>query len=258
MAGAYWRGDERNKMLTRIYGTAFLSKQDLERHLEMLEQARARDHRRLGPQLGLFLLRDEAPGMPFYLPNGTVVVNEIQRVLREHIARGGYGEIKHSAGAGRRAVEALRALRQLPREHVLHARPATRTRREFALKPMNCPGACLVYSSGRHSYRELPLRLAEFGLCTRNEREGVLHGLLRVRAFTQDDGHVFCTEEQIVPEARAITEAIDELYSLFGFEDVRVELSTRPEKSIGTDEQWDARGARARARRSKRWAASTR
>ena len=119
--------------------------------------------------------------------------------------------------------------------------------REFALKPMNCPGACLVYASGRHSYRELPLRLAEFGLCTRNEREGVLHGLLRVRAFTQDDGHVFCTEEQIVPEARAITEAIDELYALFGFDDVRVELSTRPEKSIGTDEQWDDGRARARA-----------
>ena len=126
------------------------------------------------------------------------------------------------------------------RENMFFTRSGDEDGREFALKPMNCPGACLVYSSGRHSYRELPLRLAEFGLCTRNEREGVLHGLLRVRAFTQDDGHVFCTEEQIVPEVRAITEVIDELYALFGFDDVRVELSTRPEKSIGTDEQWEA------------------
>ena len=239
VAGAYWRGDERNKMLTRIYGTAFLSKQDLERHVEMLEQARARDHRRLGPQLGLFVLRDEAPGMPFYLPNGMVVVNEIQRVLREHLARGGYGEIRTPQVLD---VELWKRSGHWDnyRENMFFTRSGDEDSREFALKPMNCPGACLVYASGRHSYRELPLRLAEFGLCTRNEREGVLHGLLRVRAFTQDDGHVFCTEEQIVPEARAITEVIDELYSLFGFTDVRVELSTRPEKSIGTAEQWDA------------------
>ena len=239
VAGAYWRGDERNKMLTRIYGTAFLSKQDLERHLEMLEQARARDHRRLGPQLGLFLLRDEAPGMPFYLPNGTVLVNEIQRVLREHVGRGGYGEIRTPHVLD---VDLWKRSGHFDnyRENMFFTRSGDEDAREFALKPMNCPGACLVYSAGRHSYRELPMRLAEFGLCTRNEREGVLHGLLRVRAFTQDDGHVFCTEEQIVPETRAITEAIDELYALFGFEDVRVELSTRPEKSIGTAEQWDA------------------
>ena len=239
VAGAYWRGDERNKMLTRIYGTAFLSKQDLERHLEMLEQARARDHRRLGPQLGLFVLREEAPGMPFYLPNGMIVVNEIQRVLREHIARRGYDEIRTPHVLD---VELWKRSGHWDnyRENMFFTRSGDEDGREFALKPMNCPGACLVYSSGRHSYRELPLRLAEFGLCTRNEREGVLHGLLRVRAFTQDDGHVFCTEEQIVPEARAITEVIDELYALFGFDDVRVELSTRPEKSIGTAAQWDA------------------
>ena len=239
MAGAYWRGDERNKMLTRIYGTAFLSKKDLEHHLEMLEQARARDHRRLGPQLGLFVLREEAPGMPFYLPNGMIVVNEIQRVLREHIARRGYDEIRTPQVLD---VELWKRSGHWDnyRENMFFTRSGDEDGREFALKPMNCPGACLVYSSGRHSYRELPLRLAEFGLCTRNEREGVLHGLLRVRAFTQDDGHVFCTEEQIVPEARAITEVIDELYSLFGFSDVRVELSTRPEKSIGTAAQWEA------------------
>jgi threonyl-tRNA synthetase len=239
VAGAYWRGDERNKMLTRIYGTAFLSKQDLERHLEMLEQARARDHRRLGPQLGLFVLRDDAPGMPFYLPNGTIVVNEIQRVLRERLARGGYGEIRTPQVLD---VELWKRSGHWDnyRENMFFTRSGDEDGREFALKPMNCPGACLVYASGRHSYRELPLRLAEFGLCTRNEREGVLHGLLRVRAFTQDDGHVFCTEEQIVPEARAITEVIDELYSLFGFEDVRVELWSRPQKSLGTAAQWDA------------------
>jgi len=236
LAGAYWRGDERNKMLTRIYGTAFLSKQDLEHHLEMLEQARARDHRRLGPQLGLFTLREEAPGMPFYLPNGTIVVNEIQRAVREQLERRGYDEISTPQILD---VELWKRSGHWDnyRENMFFTQDGEDGRR-FAVKPMNCPGACLVYASGRHSYRDLPLRLAEFGLCTRNEREGVLHGLLRVRAFTQDDAHVFCTEEQIVPEVCAITEAIDELYALFGFDDVRVELSTRPEKSIGTDEQW--------------------
>ena len=234
LAGAYWRGDERNKMLTRIYGTAFFSQKDLERHLEMLEQARARDHRRLGPQLGLFVLRPESPGMPFYLPNGTVVVNEIQRVVREQLAKRGYDEIKtpnllevelwHRSGHWDNYRENMFFTGD---EH-----------RQFALKPMNCPGACLVFASERRSYRDLPLRLAEFGLCTRNEREGVLHGLLRVRAFTQDDAHVYCTMDQIVPEVLDITAAIDELYSQFGFADVHVELSTRPDKSIGTDEQW--------------------
>ena len=184
-------------------------------------------------------LREEAPGMPFYLPNGMIVVNEIQRVLREHLERRGYDEIRTPHVLD---VELWKRSGHWDnyRENMFFTRSGDEDGREFALKPMNCPGACLVYASGRHSYRELPLRLAEFGLCTRNEREGVLHGLLRVRAFTQDDGHVFCTEEQIVPEARAITEVIDELYSLFGFDDVRVELSTRPEKSIGTAEQWEA------------------
>jgi threonyl-tRNA synthetase len=237
LAGAYWRGDERNKMLTRIYGTAFLSKKDLEHHLEMLEQARARDHRRLGPQLGIFMLSDESPGMPFYLPNGAIVVNEIQRVLREQLERRGYDEIRTPHLLD---VELWKRSGHWDnyRDNMFFTQSGDEDARQFALKPMNCPGACLVFGSQRHSYRDLPLRLAEFGLCTRNEREGVLHGLLRVRAFTQDDGHVFCTEDQIVAEARAITEMIDELYALFGFEDVRVELSTRPEKSIGTDEQW--------------------
>jgi threonyl-tRNA synthetase len=234
LAGAYWRGDERNKMLTRIYGTAFFSKEELDRHLEQLEQARARDHRRLGPKLGLFTLRPESPGMPFFLPGGMVVINEIQRVVREQLTKRGYVEI---------------ATPQLLDEELWHRSGHYENYREYmyftgaeerryAIKPMNCPGACLVYGSERRSYRDLPLRLAEFGLCTRREREGVLHGLLRVRAFTQDDAHVFCAEDQIVREVRDITEAIDELYSRFGFTDVQVELSTRPERSIGTDEQW--------------------
>jgi threonyl-tRNA synthetase len=239
LAGAYWRGDERNKMLTRIYGTAFLSKKDLDHHLEMLEQARARDHRRLGPQLGLFMLREESPGMPFYLPNGVTVVNEIERVVREQLIRRGYQEIRTPHILD---VELWKRSGHWDnyRENMFFTQSGEgENRRQYAVKPMNCPGACLVYGSERRSYRELPLRLAEFGLCTRNEREGVLHGMLRVRAFTQDDGHVYCTEEQIVGEVRDITEATDELYALFGFEDVRVELSTRPEKSIGTDAQWE-------------------
>jgi threonyl-tRNA synthetase len=239
LAGAYWRGDEHNKMLTRIYGTAFHSKKELDQHLEMLEQARARDHRRLGPALGLFTLREESPGMPFYLPHGVTVVNEIERVVREQLLRRGYQEIRTPHILD---VELWKRSGHWDnyRENMFFTQSGEgENRRQYAVKPMNCPGACLVYGSQRRSYRDLPLRLAEFGLCTRNEREGVLHGLLRVRAFTQDDAHVYCTEEQIVGEVRDITEAIDELYTLFGFDDVRVELSTRPEKSIGTDAQWE-------------------
>ena len=239
LAGAYWRGDEHNKMLTRIYGTAFHSKKELDRHLEMLEQARARDHRRLGPALGLFTLREESPGMPFYLPNGVTVVNEIERVVRDQLLRRDYQEIRTPHILD---VELWKRSGHWDnyRENMFFTQSGEgESRRQYAVKPMNCPGACLVYGSQRRSYRDLPLRLAEFGLCTRNEREGVLHGLLRVRAFTQDDAHVYCTEDQIVAEVRDITEAIDELYTLFGFEDVRVELSTRPEKSIGTDAQWE-------------------
>jgi threonyl-tRNA synthetase len=244
LAGAYWRGDERNKMLTRIYGTAFFSDRDLQRHLEALEQARARDHRRLGPQLGLFLLRSESPGMPFYLPNGMVVVREIERAVREQLERRGYSEIRTPNVLDVELWERSGHLENY-RENMFFTGDE---HRQYALKPMNCPGACLIFGSERRSYRDLPLRLAEFGLCTRNEREGVLHGLLRVRAFTQDDAHVYCTEDQIVAEVRDITEAIDELYARFGFEDVRVELSTRPEKSIGTEEQWHvAEEALARA-----------
>ncbi|HEX6206002.1 MAG TPA: threonine--tRNA ligase [Solirubrobacterales bacterium] len=234
VAGAYWRGDEQRESLTRIYGTAFFSKKDLEEHLERLEQAKERDHRRLGPQLGLFMLRKEAPGMPFWLPNGTTLLRTIEAEVRDQLRRRDYQEIAtpqvmdeslwHRSGHWDNYKDDMYFMED--------------DDRRYALRPMNCPGACLVYASDRHSYRELPLRLAEFGRVSRNEREGVLHGLLRVRAFTQDDAHVYCTEEQIPAEVASICEAIDELYSRFGFDDVHVELSTRPEKSMGSEEQW--------------------
>jgi threonyl-tRNA synthetase len=202
-----------------------------------LEQARALDHRRLGPQLGLFTIRPESPGMPFFLPNGMVLINQIQRRVREQLDRRGYVEIRTPNVLD---VELWKRSGHYEnyRENMYFTSEGGDDGRQFAIKPMNCPGACLVYASDRHSYRDLPLRLAEFGLCTRNEREGVLHGLLRVRAFTQDDAHVFCTMEHVVDEVRDIAESIDELYTAFGFDDVTVELSTRPEKSIGTDDQW--------------------
>jgi threonyl-tRNA synthetase len=242
VAGAYWRGDETRQMLTRIYGTAFFSERDLAEHLERLEQARARDHRRLGPQLGLFMLRPEAPGMPFWLPQGTVLLRLIEAEVRRQLDKRGYVEIKtphvldeelwHRSGHWENY-----------RENMFFAEAAERERegeeRRFALKPMNCPGACLAYASERRSYRDLPLRLAEFGHVSRYEREGVLHGLMRVRAFTQDDAHIYCEPHQVTEEVNSICAAIDELYARFGFDDGRVELSTRPDKSIGTDEQWE-------------------
>jgi threonyl-tRNA synthetase len=242
IAGAYWRGDETRQMLTRIYGTAFHSRADLERHLELLQQARANDHRKLGPELDLFMLREESPGMPFWLPNGTVLLGLVESEVRAQLAKRGYREIKtprvldeelwHRSGHWDNYRENMYFVDVSERDEPAEGR-------RFALKPMNCPGACLVYASGRHSYRELPLRLAEFGDVSRYEREGVLHGLLRVRAFTQDDAHVYCTLDQVADEVDSICEAIDELYARFGFDDVRVELSTRPDKSIGTDDEWE-------------------
>ncbi len=246
VAGAYWRGDEARQMLTRIYGTAFFSRSELAAHLERLEEARARDHRRLGPELGLFTLRPESPGMPFWLPQGTVLLRLIEGQVREQLWRGGYVEIKTPQVLDEELWRRSGHWDNF-REEMFFTEPehgAHGEERRFALKPMNCPGACLVYGAERRSYRDLPLRLAEFGLVSRNEREGVLHGLLRVRAFTQDDAHVYCTPDQITAEVESICGAIDELYARFGFEQVRVELSTRPDKSIGTDEQWErAEGA---------------
>ena len=235
LAGAYWRGDEKRQMLTRIYGTAFFSKKDLAAHLERIEEAKKRDHRRLGPQLGIFMLREESPGMPFWLPNGTTLLRLIEAEVQAQLRKRSYKEIAtpqvldeelwHRSGHWDNYRDDMYFMRS--------------DEKRLALRPMNCPGACLVFDSERHSYRELPLRLAEFGRVSRNEREGVLHGLLRVRAFTQDDAHVYCTEAQIADEVTDICEAIDELYARFGFEDVRVELSTRPQKSMGSEEQWE-------------------
>ncbi len=218
LAGAYWRGDENRQMLTRIYGTAFLDRKQLEEHLERLEQARARDHRRLGPELDLFMLREEAPGMPFWLPQGTVLLGLIEDEVRKQLANRGYHEIKTP---------------QILDEELWHRSGHWDNYKEnmYFVEPAE--------REGGGSYRELPLRLAEFGLCSRYEREGVLHGLLRVRAFTQDDAHIFCTLDQVTGEVESVCDAIDQLYARFGFDDVRVELSTRPEKSIGTDEQWE-------------------
>ncbi len=235
VAGAYWRGDESNKMLTRLYGTAFFSKKDLDAYLERVELARTRDHRKLGRELGLFTTMQEAPGMPFFLPNGMKVLREIEGQIEMQLKKRGYEQIRtphlldeelwHRSGHYENY-----------RENMFFTSSEDR---KFAIRPMNCPGACLVYGNTRRSYRDLPLRLAEFGLVTRDEREGVLHGLMRVRAFVQDDAHVFCTSEQVVSEVIDIVQAIDELYAIFGFKDVRVELSTRPEKSIGSDEDWE-------------------
>jgi threonyl-tRNA synthetase len=222
-------------MLSRIYGTAFFSKADLEEHERLLEEARARDHRRLGPELGLFRLRPESPGMPFWLPEGTVLLRLIEGEVQRQLRKRGYAEIKtphvmdvdlwHRSGHYDNY-----------RENMYFSEVDGR---QFALKPMNCPGACLVFDSERRSYRELPLRLAEFGPVSRHEREGVLHGLLRVRSFTQDDAHVFCTMDQVADEVDSICEAVDELHERFGFGEYEVELSTRPDKSIGTDEEWE-------------------
>jgi threonyl-tRNA synthetase len=235
LAGAYWRGDESRAMLTRVYGTAFFSKKELNAHLERIEEAKARDHRRLGPELGLFMLRKEAPGMPFWLAHGTTLLRLIEAEVQEQLRKREYTEIKtphlmdvelwHRSGHWDNYKDNMYFTES--------------KERQFAIRPMNCPGACLVFGADRHSYRELPLRVAEFGQVSRAEREGVLHGLLRVRAFTQDDAHIYCTPEQIVDEVTGICAAIDELYARFGFEDVQIELSTRPQKSIGTAEQWE-------------------
>ena len=235
LAGAYWRGDENRQMLTRIYGTAFGNKKELAAHLELIEQAKQSDHRKLGPELDIFMLRPEAPGMPFWLPNGSRLLELMEEEVRGQLRKRGYQEIRtpqvldeelwHRSGHWDNYKDNMFFVES--------------EGRRFALKPMNCPGACLVFGSRRHSYRELPLRLAEFGDVFRDEREGVLHGLLRVRAFTQDDAHVYCAEDQIETEVIDILEAIDELYARFGFDEVQLELSTRPDKSIGSDEQWE-------------------
>jgi threonyl-tRNA synthetase len=243
VAGAYWRGDSDNRMLTRIYGTAFLSKEALEEHLEQLEQARARDHRKLGRELDLFLLSDLSPGAPFWKPNGMVLFNELTRLVREENASRGYHEVRTPILTD---VELWKRSGHWDK-YKDHMYFVDVDERQMGLKPMNCPAHTQIYAAEPRSYRDLPIRYSEAGLVHRHEPSGVLHGLLRVRAFTQDDAHIFCTEEQIEDEVLGCLDMGFRLYDLFGFEP-KLELSTRPEERLGSDETWDhAEGALAAA-----------
>jgi threonyl-tRNA synthetase len=242
VAGAYWRGDERNEMLQRIYGTAFASRQLLEEHLARIEEAKKRDHRRLGKELDLFSFDLVAPGSPFFHPKGAIVYNELVAYVRGLYRRYGYDEVITPQVMD---VELWKRSGHYDnyRENMFFAQVEER---EFAVKPMNCPSHCLIFSSRKRSYRELPIRYADFGRLHRAERSGTLHGLTRVRSFSQDDAHIFCMPEQIGDEISALLRMIDEVYRDFGFDDRRIMLSTRPEKSIGTDAMWErAEGALA-------------
>ena len=234
VAGAYWRGNEKNKMLTRIYGTAFFTKDELAEYLNMIEEAKKRDHRKLGRELGIFTMMDEGPGFPFFLPNGMVLKNTLIDYWRQIHTREGYVEISTPMMLNRKLWETS--------GHWDHYKENMYTTviddTDFAVKPMNCPGGMLVYKSEPHSYRDLPLRMGELGLVHRHEKSGQLHGLMRVRCFTQDDAHIFMTPEQIPSEIKGVISIIDEVYTLFGFK-YHVELSTRPEDRMGSDEDWE-------------------
>ena len=234
LAGAYWRGSEKNKMLTRIYGTSFTKKADLEEYLNRMEEAKKRDHRKLGKELGLFMMREEGPGFPFFLPKGMVLKNTLLDYWREIHRKNGYVEISTPIMLSRHLWETS--------GHWDHYKENMYTTviddTDFAIKPMNCPGGILVYQSEPRSYRDLPLRMGELGLVHRHEKSGQLHGLMRVRCFTQDDAHIFMMPEQIRDEIKGVARLIDEVYQLFGFK-YHVELSTRPEDSMGSDEDWE-------------------
>jgi threonyl-tRNA synthetase len=234
VAGAYWRGDSTRKMLTRIYGTAFFSKADLEQHLERIEQAKARDHRKLGRELGLFTFSDVSPGAAFWLPAGTGVYNALVALSREMGRERGYNEVK-TPQIYDSELWKISGHWEKYKENMFVVEAEGR---EMGVKPMNCPGHALLFGLSRHSYRDLPVRYFEPGLLHRNEPSGVLHGLLRVRHFAQDDAHIFCTEDQVAEEVRGCIEMAFDTYALLDF-DVRLELSTRPEQRIGTDEMWD-------------------
>lgn len=234
LAGAYWHGDENNKMLTRIYGISFPKASDLEQHLRQLEEAKLRDHRKLGKELGLFTIFEQGPGFPVFLPKGLILKNLLIDYWREIHRKEGYQEISTPIILDRSLWETS--------GHWEHYRDIMYSMEidgaDYAIKPMSCPGGMLVYNSQPRSYRELPLKLAELGLVHRNEKSGTLHGLMRVRALTQDDAHIFMTEEQVIEEIQKVAKLIDKVYAKFGFE-YHVEVSTRPENSIGTDEEWE-------------------
>jgi threonyl-tRNA synthetase len=235
LAGAYWRGDSNNEMLQRIYGTAWASQKDLKAYLHRLEEAEKRDHRKLGRQLGLFHFQEEAPGMVFWHDHGWIIYTEVQNYIRGRLRAAGYQEVNTpqivDISLWQKSGHADKYM-----EHMFVTESESRS---YAIKPMNCPCHVQIYNQGLHSYRDLPMRLAEFGSCHRNEASGALHGLMRVRGFTQDDAHIFCTPGQLQSEATAFIELLYSVYRDFGFNEVRVELSTRPPKRIGDDGLWD-------------------
>jgi threonyl-tRNA synthetase len=235
LAGAYWRGDAKNEMLQRIYGTAWAKKEEQEAYLHQLEEADKRDHRRLAKQLDLFHMQDEAPGMVFWHPKGWTIWQQIEQYMRRKLDAHGYREVRTPFMMDRVLWEKSGHWENY-REHMFTTESE---KRDYAVKPMNCPGHVQIFNTGLHSYRDLPLRLAEFGSCHRNEPSGALHGLMRVRGFVQDDAHIFCTEAQITSEVQAFNSLLLEVYADFGFSDVAVKLSLRPDKRAGADDVWD-------------------
>ena len=235
VAGAYWRGDHRNEMLQRVYGTAWASKEELQQYLKMLEEAEKRDHRRLGRELDLFHMDDHAPGMVCWHPKGWTVWQEVEQYMRRVYRENGYQEVKGPQLLDKSLWEKTGHWEKY-RENMFVTESE---KREYALKPMNCPGHILIFKQGVKSYRDLPLRYGEFGQCHRNEPTGGLHGIMRVRGFTQDDGHIFCTEEHILPECTVYTTLLQQVYRDFGFTDIIYKIATRPDKRIGSDESWD-------------------
>jgi threonyl-tRNA synthetase len=235
VAGAYWRGDSKNEMLQRIYGTAWLRNEDQEAYLHMLEEAEKRDHRRLAKQLDLFHFQDEAPGLVFWHPKGWAIWQEVEQYMRRVYQQENYQEVKAPQILDRSLWEKSGHWENY-KDNMFTTDSENRV---YALKPMNCPGHVQIFNSGLHSYRELPLRLGEFGQCHRNEPSGALHGLMRVRGFTQDDGHIFCTEDQVQSEVATFDKAVRAVYADFGFTEVVVKLALRPEKRVGTDAIWD-------------------
>jgi threonyl-tRNA synthetase len=235
VAGAYWRGDHRNEMLQRIYGTAWATKDELQQHLTMLEEAEKRDHRKLGRELDLFHIDDHAPGLVFWHPKGWTVWQGVEQYMRRVYRDNGYQEVKGPQLLDKSLWEKTGHWDKY-RENMFTTESE---KREYALKPMNCPGHILIFKQGIKSYRDLPLRYGEFGQCHRNEPTGGLHGIMRVRGFTQDDGHIFCTEGQILPECTAYTTLLQKVYADFGFRNIIYKVATRPEQRIGSDESWD-------------------
>ena len=235
VAGAYWRGDSKNEMLQRIYGTAWAKKEELEAYLHQLEEAEKRDHRKLGKQLELFHMQDSSPGMVFWHPKGWTLWQEVEQYMRRKFRSHGYQEVRTPTIMDRSLWEKSGHWDNY-RDNMF---TTASENRDYAVKPMNCPGHVQIFNHGLHSYRDLPLRLAEFGSCHRNETSGSLHGLMRVRGFTQDDAHIFCTEDQVQSEVSNFIVMLNEVYRDFGFNEVLVKLSTRPEKRVGSDETWD-------------------